>query len=284
MRAARGGAAVVALGLLAGGGCSADATAARGQAALERYDLAAAEADFRSALARDPAHAGALAGLGWTYQLAGQHAAAAAAFERCAEVAPTAAECLRGQASAALVAGNLALAESRIGAARALAPDDPRVDNTRGLILLAGGESAAAEAVFSALSDRFPDAAEYRVGLAESRVRQGKGDAALEAARAGLAVAGDALRVRTVLLLLQARALVLVVAAHDGTAGCAESAAALRAWLDAAAASVEAAAATGVPVPDLAHVQRLVSRRRVDLDGRCPPGGDPFAPVSGGGK
>jgi tetratricopeptide (TPR) repeat protein len=266
------------------GGCSADATAARGQAALERYDLAAAEADFRAALARDPAHAGALAGLGWTYQLAGQHAAAAASFERCAEVAPASAECLRGQASAALVAGNLALAESRIGAARALAPDDPRVDNTRGLILLAAGDTAAAEAVFSGLADRFPEAAEYRVGLAESRIRQGKGDAALEAARAGLATAGDALRVRTVLLLLQARALVLVVSAHEDPTRCAETAPPLRAWLDAAAASVQAASETGVPVPDLSHVQRLVTRRRADLDARCPPGGDPFAPAASGGK
>ena len=57
-------------------GCSADHHAEQGRVALDAHDLAAAEQAYRKALDREPSHAEALAGLGWTYHLAGQRGAA----------------------------------------------------------------------------------------------------------------------------------------------------------------------------------------------------------------
>ena len=90
---------------LLGLACSADHLAEQGQAALDRHHLPAAEESFRRALSKEPRHLGALAGLGWTYQLAGERAAAFGAFERCGQVAPEHAECQRGLASVALSGG-----------------------------------------------------------------------------------------------------------------------------------------------------------------------------------
>ncbi len=76
-------------GLLGGillSACSADHHAEEGEAALAAHDLATAEQSFRTALDRDPRHVGALAGLGWTYHLAGQRSAARSAFSRCVDL------------------------------------------------------------------------------------------------------------------------------------------------------------------------------------------------------
>ena len=70
-------AAALGLGLAAGlGGYlwnqDPDRQSARAHRALDAHDLAAAEAGFRKAAGLDPLHLGALEGLGWTYQVAGQ--------------------------------------------------------------------------------------------------------------------------------------------------------------------------------------------------------------------
>ena len=82
-------------------GCSAEHHADKGKAALSIHELAKAEGHYRSALSRDPGHAPALAGLGWTYLLAGEVDGAAGAFGRCQELHPGSTECLRGLASVA---------------------------------------------------------------------------------------------------------------------------------------------------------------------------------------
>lgn len=93
--------------LLALSACSADRVAERARDALDDHDLVTAEADFRRALGKNPVHPGALAGLGWTYLLAGERPAARDAFARCREVAPLEPECLRGYASIAMAEGQV---------------------------------------------------------------------------------------------------------------------------------------------------------------------------------
>ena len=70
-------------------GCVFSNPTKEGRAALDAHDLAAAEGAFRTALERQPDNIEALDGLGWTYLLAGQREAAAGAFDRCIELAPT---------------------------------------------------------------------------------------------------------------------------------------------------------------------------------------------------
>ena len=146
--------------------------AARGRQALDDNDLPRAEARFRQALARDPVQIGALAGLGWTYLLAGEPEAAQAAFERCGELAPDQAECLRGQASVDMAQGQPTKARVLLVKALQLAPDDPKVQSSMGLLELSDGDIAGGAARYESLVARFPDDAEYHVGLVEARLRQ----------------------------------------------------------------------------------------------------------------
>ena len=257
-----------------------DHLAQRGQEALDRHDLSRAEALFRQAAAADPAHLPALEGLGWTYLLAGQQGAAGAAFDRCAEIDPARAECLRGQASVAMAKGEVARARALLLDALSKAPDDARVQSSLGLLELSAGDVEAGAARYEALVARFPEDAEYRVGLVEARLRQKRLDEALAQVDEALALDGSPVRTEALLHLLRARVLVAQVAGRVDPARCAETAPPLLAWLDAAQASVQAAEATGVRLPTLGDVKRMVGRSRGTIEDACPAGpaltaGDP---------
>ncbi len=252
-----------------------DRQVASAREALDAHDLAVAEAGFRKAAALDPLHLGALEGLGWTYQVAGQQAAAEAAFQRCVEIDAAALGCLRGLASVKMGKGELSKAREILEGAEALDPADPKLQASRGLLELAEGEVDRGAARYEALVARFPDEAEYRVGLAEARLRQRRLEEALAVVDEGLTLRDAPTRTRALLSLLRARILVAsVVGRIEGMRGqpdCEESATALRAWLDAADLAVTDARQTGVRLPTLNEVGRLVGRARGSIEDACPP-------------
>lgn len=259
-------------------GCSADRLADKGYEALHDHQLPVAEDHFRRALSKEPRHPRALAGLGWTYSLAGERAAAFGAFDRCAQVAPSSPGCLRGLASMALSGGEGQRAGELLREAEAAAPDDPKVQVSLGLLELATGKVDEGAARFEALVARLPEDGEYRLGLAEARLRQGRVEDALAEVERGLADDDAPRRSRALLLQLQARTLVRSSGGREDPARCEETAPPVRAWLDAAEQSLDAAASTGVALPDLPSVRRLVARRRGVVDEACPQSPAPVGP------
>lgn len=250
--------------------CSADGVAEKGRSALDAHELPEAETWFRRALAKDPDHAGALAGLGWTYNLAGQRAAALDAFQRCNEVAPRSVECLRGLASLEMAAGRFDAARRRLDEARAVDPDDPGVEGSIALLLMVTGDVDGAAVRYERLVARRPGAGEYRLGLAEARLRQDRADEAMTLAQEGATLEGTPVRYVALLWQLYARAAVLSSAGLEDSERCAETAPPIRAWLDAADAALDRAESTGVTLPDLPATRRLIDRRQTILEAACP--------------
>ena len=248
--------------------CSSDTDA--GQQALRTHDLAGAEAAFRRALARSPDDAEALAGLGWTYLLAGQIGAASGTFSRCALAAPAEAECLRGQSSVALAENNVPRARGLLMQAQQLAPEDPKVLSSVALLELLSGELTVAEDRYRQLVRRYPEEAEYKLGLARLLMRTGRYDEVRELTTAALALEETAVRYRSMLWVVHAQAIVASTAGRDDPARCAETAPPVLAWLDAAETALDNAEVTGVKPPDLAKVRRQVARRRAAVQDGCP--------------
>lgn len=273
-------------------GCGAERATRDGQSALDAHQLADAEAAFRRALASDPSHVPALAGLGWTYQLAARRDAAGDVFRRCLEVDPEAVSCLRGQASVALAAGNFKDARTHLDRAVLLAPDDPAVQTSLGILQSASGELDAAGRTWERLAARYPERAEAVAGLADLRVRQGRFDDALVVVDQGIATAtseGAAERHRAVLYLLRARILLALTADRVDASACATTLPPVVAWLDAAAEASAQARAGGMDAAELGQVDRLIQRRRAAIDAQCAsrptadlPADPPSAPAPGG--
>lgn len=182
---------------------------------------------------------------------------------------------MRGLASLASTEGDAAGARALLDKAVAIAPDDAGVQASLALLELGAGELDAAGRRYQDLLARFPGAAEYQAGLAEVQLRQGQPETALQTVDAGLADPDAPTRYRTLLLTLRARALVLATGSRVDPQNCAATAPPVLAWLDAADRAVADAEATGVPLPDLPGVKRLVARRRGAVEDLCPSGAPP---------
>ncbi|MCB9780177.1 MAG: tetratricopeptide repeat protein, partial [Alphaproteobacteria bacterium] len=249
-----------------------DRLAARAQEAVDRHDLPGAEGLYRRALAQEPDHVPSLAGIGWTYLLAGQGGGAAGAFERCVEVAGEEPECLRGLAATAAAQGDMPRARATLERAVAVAPDDPGVLSSQALMALAERDTDEAARRYESLVARFPERGEYAMGLAEVRLRQDRTDEALVLVDQALDSPELPLRYEARLRVLHARVLVAHadVAARIDPARCDETAGPLLAWLARADAEVDRAEATGVPLPTLGEARRLVARNRGTIEDACP--------------
>ena len=258
------------LGLWCAMGCSADHHSSKAKVALDAHDLVEAEARYRQALDQDSTHQEALAGLGWTYLLAGQTDAARGAFERCHETSPEAPECLRGAAAVASGEGNPARARRLLEQALVLDPHHAGVNSSLALLALAAGKLDIATEKYGNLVIRFPEQAEYRLGLAEVQLRRDAYEDALATIDAGLAQASTPSRYKAMFYQTRARTLVAGSAGRLDSKRCAATAPMVRAWLDAADTAAESAKATGVVLPDLVVVRRLLRRRRTMLDEACP--------------
>jgi len=151
---------------------------------------------------------------------------------------------------------------------------------------VAAGDLDPAAARYEDLMARFPETGEYRMGLAEVRLRQKRPTDALELVDSALEQEGTPPRYKGMLLQLKARALVAATANRIDHRDCAQTAPPVLEWLQAAANALDEAEATGVPLPDLPAARRLVVRRRAAVEDRCsqedisgePPPEEPQAP------
>ncbi|MFT5683389.1 MAG: Flp pilus assembly protein TadD [Myxococcota bacterium] len=241
-----------------------------GRSALDTHDLARAEGAFRTALDRDPEDTDALDGLGWTYLLAGQREAAASAFDRCIELAPTSGDCLRGRASVATADDNLPLARSMLLKAQEYEPDNPGVIASLALHDMLAGRMTEAEERYRLLVTRFPQEAEYRLGLARVLMRLDRVEEALTLIEEALVLPDTPVRYQTMLWVLRAQGLISRSAGLEDADRCAETAPAVLSWLDAAEESLAQAETTGVSSPELARIRRLVKKRRGVVEEVCP--------------
>jgi tetratricopeptide (TPR) repeat protein len=268
--------------LLWGVGCSADYHVGRGKAALADHDLLGAEEAFRDALAKDPSNGAAMAGLGWTWLLVGEREAARASFSRCGELEEIPVDCLRGLASLAAGDGNIGLARELLEEAKRLAPEDPKVEASIALLLMSSGDLAEACGRYQGLVEKHPKEAEYQLGWAECRFRQGEAEGVVALVEAALQVECPP-RTRAMLWQLKARALVAATSGREDPNNCAETGPAVRAWLDAAEQAVGEAKGLGVELPEIHAVSRLIVGRRRVVDEVCPPLGPSAAEVLRGG-
>lgn len=241
-----------------------------GRAALDAHDLAAAEGAFRAALDREPDNISALDGLGWTYLLAGQREAAAGAFERCVELAPTNGDCLRGRASVAMASDNLPLARAMLLKAQEFDPDNPGVIASVALHDMLGGRMTVAEEKYRLLVTRYPEGAEYRLGLARLLMRTDRHEEALTLLDEALTLPGTPVRYQSAIWVLRAQAMLSMSSGLEDPQRCAETAPAVLAWVDAAEQSLVASEATGVTNPELARIRRTIKKRRGVVEEICP--------------
>ena len=252
------------------GGCGADHYARQGKDAQDAHDLPAAERHYRDAIARDPEHVDALAGLGWVYLLAGQTDAADAAFTQCRKSDAGNAECLRGAASVASAKGNPGEAQRLLNDALQRHPQHSGVLSSAALLDLAAGRVDQALRRYRQLVDREPERAEYRLGIAEALMRSKAHEEALTEIEGALALPDAPKRTRAMLLQTQARALVAASARRVDPESCETTAAPVRAWLDAADRAVDLAETVGVALPELPVVERRIRNQRARVSELCP--------------
>ena len=249
--------------------CGVSASLREGKSALEAGDLVSAEAAWRAALQADPENAEALAGLGWTYHLAGQEDTARSSFQQCVNLHPDAAPCYRGLGSVALAEGNIAQARKHLNLAMQRAPDDPATRHSLGLLELAAGNPDQALTIFQQLLAGEPDRSEYQEAAAECLL-------ALQRAEEASEVAGKAVdnarvpRQKVVALMTRAKALVALTASRVDPSRCAQTAPPIYGVLEEANRNLDLATTLGVPVPGLNEVRRMIQRRKAAVEDQCP--------------
>ena len=157
---------------------------------------------------------------------------------------------------------NLQKAQELLNKAKALYPDNPKVLSSFALLLLSQGNVSEAEALYRSLVERLPEQAEYRLGLAEARLRQGDFDSAMAMVDSALAIKQTPVRTIAMLWALRARAMIARSAGLEDSNNCDQTAPPVLAWINAAQESVEKASKTGVDLPDLPALKRQILRRR----------------------
>jgi len=250
--------------------CSAEAITQKGQKALDAHDLAGAETHFRKAISKDNRHLPAVVGLGWTYLLAGEKEGAEKVFDRCLQISAQDPGCLRGRASVSMRSGAFAKAQELLNKAMELYPDNPKVLSSYALLLLNQGNLGKAEEHYRSLVERLPRQAEYRLGLAESRLRQGDSDSALALVESAIAIKSTPVRTVAMLWALRARSLIARSAGLEDSDNCDQTAPPVLAWIKSAEKSADRAFQTGVELPDLPALRRQILRRRAVVKELCP--------------
>ena len=250
--------------------CGSSYSTNQGQDALKRHDLPAAEQAFRTALERNPNYEEALSGLGWTYHIAGKTEAARSIFQRCEQLHPNSSECLRGLGSIALSDGKVIQARAWIEAAQRVAPSEPKVESSVALLAMVEGRLDVSKAAYQSLADRFPNQAEYRLGLGECLFRQDDSVNAADVAADALTLPDTPIRYRAMLFALHARALLKSTAGVEDPKDCDRTAPPVHEWLLAAQSSIEQAISTKVDLADIYVVQRQILRRQTMLTENCP--------------
>jgi tetratricopeptide (TPR) repeat protein len=152
----------------------------------------AAIAQYRAALDRDPADTPSRLGLGLALTDAGDAAGAIEVLAPLHQANPPDADAALTLARAHVAAGDGAAARAVLAAARAAAdPAAPQLYVEEASLLMAEGETEAAEAVWRALRDAYPQAVAGHLGLGGLLGFQRRYDEAAEVLDAGLALAPD---------------------------------------------------------------------------------------------
>lgn len=140
-----------------------------------------------AALAAGRGTAGDCTTLGWQRAVAGDHAGAAALFERALAMDPRAVEAMVGLAGLHRAAGRLRDAALRCDAAIAAAPGYADAWLERAYVMAAGGVMDEAQRCYAEVLARAPGHAAAHAGLAAIAARNGEAGAGRNHARAALA-------------------------------------------------------------------------------------------------
>lgn len=260
----------VALAVFTLAGCGPERPLERAKEALDASALEAAERGYRRVLERWPDEVAALYGLGQVYLLAGQPDRAREYFQRCTVVAPGDWRGFKGLAAVAMASERLAEARTALTTALRLAPDEPAVLTSQGLLLLVTGEPEQAREVLARAAALRPDDGGYRLNHAEALYRLDRLEDALAEVDAGLAVGTPTVRIRAQLLGLRARSLVRMTAGALDPARCAEAVPGIQARLEEAERSAVAALEVAPDLAELGAVRQWVRRRRAFVQEQCP--------------
>ncbi len=244
----------------------------RGEQALARDDLLAAEREFRAALDADPEDAEALYGLGWTFHQADEDGPARDAFERLVRTHPELPSGYRGLGSLFAAAGNLPEARKQLEEALKRAPDDPSVNQSLALVELAEEKPEAALSRIDAALAKNPGRPELLQTRAVALLKLDRAEEALEQAAAAVAAA-DSARSLTAARLTWVSAVLDNVEDRVDASNCGTTAAPVRAWLDGADHVLDEAEADGALHDTTLDTRKLVRRRRGWLEDICAPGG-----------
>lgn len=249
--------------------CSTWISLREGHQALEAGDLSRAEAAWREVLKADPTNTDALSGLGQTYQLAGQADPAREAFQQCIDFQPEEVRCYRGLGSVARSQGNFRQARLNLEEALKRAPTDPATRHAIGLLELSSGNNEKALEIFDTLSTEAPKEATFHQSRAEALLALSRPEEAEKAAAQAIDTAQTP-RLSALGFLTRARALLMLSADRVDPKRCAETAPPVYTVLEEANRNVDAAEATGVPLPDITEVRRAIQRRKGATDDLCP--------------
>ena len=250
--------------------CSSEQQTNRANQALERHDLAQAEALFREAVQKDPKNTKALVGLGWTYQLAGERSAAQKVFNRCLRVEPKHPDCLRGRSSVALAMSEMTKAREVIEEAYAAHPDHPGVLSSLALFRMHEGNVHKAKEIYTSLIRRFPGKAEYHLGLGEAELRLRNPEETVSITQKALAMKNTPLRYQAMLWVLRTRALISASAGRENSEDCPGTAPQVDAWIRQAEMAMKEAEKSGIELPEFPVLKRQVLRRNAIFEENCP--------------
>lgn len=251
--------------------CSSEQKTLRAEKALAEHDLAQAESLFREAVTSNPKNINALVGLGWTYQLAGEKSAAEKVFERCLRIENKHPDCLRGRASVAMSQADTAKAKSLIEEAYAHHPDHPGVISSLALFRLQEGNMYRAKELYASLCRRFPEQAEYLLGLGEAELRLQNPEETVSITAKALALPNTPVRYQSMLWTLRVRALIVASAGRENSEDCTNTAPAVQVWIEQAQDALKKVEEIGVLLPDFPALQRQVLRRSAIFEEICPP-------------
>jgi len=250
--------------------CSSEQQTIRAEKALGRHDLAQSESLFRAAVQKDPKNTRALVGLGRTYQLAGERAAAAKVFDRCLRVERKNPDCLRGRSSVALSMSETTKARELIEEAYAAHPDHPGVLSSLALFRMQEGNIHKSKELYTSLTRRFPDKAEYRLGLGEAELRLRNPETAVTITEEALKMSNTPLRYQAMLWVLRTRALITASAGRENPEDCKGTAPQVEEWIQQAEVAMAEAEKSGIAFPDFPVLRRQVLRRRAIFEEKCP--------------
>jgi Tfp pilus assembly protein PilF len=142
-------------------------------------DAAAAEADYRKSLALEPGFTPAHANLADLYRALGREQDGRAVLEAGLERAPDDADLLHALGLLEIRAGRIPAAETALGRAAALAPEQPRYAYVHALAQQAADDLPAALATLAAAAKRHPNHRETALALVTLNAEAGNTEAAV---------------------------------------------------------------------------------------------------------